>query len=391
MASVIIDATRTAIGAFGGTLKDISAPDLGAHCIRTLVERNGIAADAFDDVIMGHVLGAGVGQIPSRQALIRGGLAESTPSITINKVCASGMRSVTLCDALIRAGQGSLFMAGGFESMSNAPYADMQHRWGGRMGDGKLVDLMIHDGLWCAFEGVHMAMHGNTISKEYEISREACDEFSAKSQALAQDAMDSGRLAEEITAVEIPQRKGDPIVFDRDEQPRPGTTVEVLAKLRPVLGTELITAGNAPSVNDGGAALIVASEERAKEMGKRPLARILGEAHVAMKPYQFPVAPAFAVQKLLVEQGRSMSDIKLIECNEAFAAVAVHSARVLGLNTDIVNPQGGAVALGHPIGASGARLAGHAALQLAAGKASRAGIALCGGGGQGEALLLEAE
>ncbi|MEZ5338245.1 MAG: acetyl-CoA C-acetyltransferase [bacterium] len=391
MASVIIDATRTAIGAFGGTLKDISAPDLGAHCIRTLVERNGIAADAFDDVIMGHVLGAGVGQIPSRQALIRGGLAESTPSITINKVCASGMRSVTLCDALIRAGQGSLFMAGGFESMSNAPYADMQHRWGGRMGDGKLVDLMIHDGLWCAFEGVHMAMHGNTISKDYEISRAACDEFSARSQALAQDAMDSGRLAEEITAVEIPQRKGDPLVFERDEQPRPGTTVEVLANLRPVLGTELITAGNAPSVNDGGAALIVASEERAKEMGKRPLARILGEAHVAMKPYQFPVAPAFAVQKLLVEQGRSMSDIKLIECNEAFAAVALACGQILEWDADKVNVNGGAVAFGHPIGMSGARIIMTLAYELRR-RGGGLGVAcICSGSGQGDAVLIEVD
>ena len=391
MASVIIDATRTPIGSFGGSLKDINAPDLGAHCIRSLVERNGLAADAFDDVIMGHVLSAGVGQISSRQAALRGGLAESTPSLTINKVCASGMRSVTLADALIGAGQGRLMMTGGFESMSNAPYADFQHRWGGRMGDGKLVDLMIHDGLWCAFEGVHMAVHGDTISKEYTISREACDEFSARSQQLAADAMNSGRLAEEISPVTIPQRKGDPIVVAKDEQPRPGSTFEVLSGLRPVLGTELITAGNAPSVNDGGAALIIASEAHAKEMGKKPLARILGEAHVALKPYQFPVAPAFAVQKLLIEQGRSLSDIKLIECNEAFAAVALACGQILEWDVEKVNVNGGAVAFGHPIGMSGARIIMTLAYELRR-RGGGLGVAcICSGSGQGDAVLIEVD
>jgi acetyl-CoA C-acetyltransferase len=389
MPNVILDATRTPIGSFGGALKDIPAPELGAHVIRTLVERNGIDGAQVDNVIMGVVCPAGMGQIPSRQAAIKAGLPAAVPSETINKVCASGLRAVTLADAQIKAGEGSLMIAGGMESMSRVPYADMDRRWGARMGDSKEVDLMIHDGLWCAFEDVHMASHGEKIAKEYGLDRLSCDAFSVRSQMLARDAMESGRLAEEITPVSIPQRKGDPVVFSTDEQPRPNTTAETLAALRPVLGTELITAGNAPSVNDGAAASIVCTEERAKQLGKKPLAYILGEAHVAMQPYQFPIAPAFAIKKLLDKAGRKLEDIHLIECNEAFAAVALACGKELGWDETRVNPNGGAVAFGHPIGMSGNRIVLTLAYELRRRGGGLGIAAICSGSGQGDAVLIE--
>ncbi|MCC7478528.1 acetyl-CoA C-acetyltransferase [bacterium] len=389
MATVILDATRTAIGSFGGSLKDIPAADLGAHCIKTLVNRNGIDGATVDDVIMGMVLTAGAGQIPSRQALIRGGLPETTPSLTINKVCASGLRAVTLADLMIQGTDAELIIAGGMESMSRAPYASLGARWGLRMGNSEMTDLMIHDGLWCSFENVHMANHGQTISNEYGLSREACDEFAAMSQQRAQAAQEAGRLAEEITGFPIPQRKGEPVIFDKDEQPRPGTTAEGLAALKPVLGTQIITAGNAPSVNDGACALLLASEERAGALGAKPLAYIRGEAHVAMKPYQFPVAPAYAVEKLLDQQNISLSDIALIECNEAFAAVALACGKVLNWDLEKVNVNGGAVAFGHPIGMSGARIITTLAYELRR-RGGGLGIAcICSGSGQGDAVLIE--
>jgi acetyl-CoA C-acetyltransferase len=391
MGSVILDGTRTAIGSFGGALKDIPAPDLGAHCIRTLVERNALDPATVDDVIMGIVCPAGVGQIPSRQALIRAGLPVETPSETINKVCASGMRAITLADALIRAGDAELCLAGGMESMSRVPYASFEARWGARMGDQKLVDLMIHDGLWCAFDDKHMANHGETISKEYNLSREASDAFALRSQQLARDAMENGRLDEEITPFPIPQRKGDPLLFARDEQPRPGSTAEALAALRPVLGTSMITAGNAPSVNDGAAAAIVCSAAHAERLGKKPLARILCEAHVALQPYQFPVAPAYAVQKLLAKAGKNLDDIKLIECNEAFACVALACGSILQWDEARVNVNGGAIAYGHPIGMSGARIVLTLAYELRR-RGGGLGIAcICSGSGQGDAMLIEVQ
>jgi len=389
MSSVILDYTRTAIGSFGGALKDISAPDLGAHCISTLVQRNAIDPASVDDVIMGIVLPAGVGQIPSRQAAIKAGLPVEVPSLTVNKVCASGMRAVSLADLMIRGLEGELIVAGGMESMSRAPYAALNARWGLRMGNSELTDLMIHDGLWCAFDNKHMANHGQTISDEFGLSREACDEYAARSQQLAEAAQAAGRLAEEITPFPIPQRKGDPLMFDKDEQPRPGTTAAGLAALKPVLGTQIITAGNAPSVNDGAAALLLASEERASALGKQPLAYIRGEAHVALKPYQFPIAPAHAVLKLLDKVNLSLDQIKLIECNEAFAAVALACGKVLNWNPELVNVNGGAVAFGHPIGMSGARIIGTLAMELRR-RGGGYGIAcICSGSGQGDAVLLE--
>jgi acetyl-CoA C-acetyltransferase len=389
MASVIIDATRTPVGSFGGALKEVPAPALAAHCIRTVVERNGIDPASVDDVIMGIVVSAGVGQIPSRQAAVQAGLPVEVPSLTVNKLCASGLRSVTLADTLIGAGEASLIIAGGMESMSRVPYASFQMRGGARMGNSEMVDLMLHDGLWCAFDNVHMACHGEKVAKEYSLTREECDAYALRSQQLAGAAMAAGRLDDEITPFPVPQRKGDPIMFSKDEQPRPQTTAEGLAKLRPVLGTEMITAGNAPGVNDGGGAIVVASEERARALGKKPLAKLIGEAHVAMKPYQFPVAPAFAIKKLLDKTGRKLSDIAVIECNEAFAAVVLACGKVLGWDLDRVNPNGGAIAYGHPIGMSGARVLMTLAYELRRRGGGLGIAAICSGSGQGDAVLIE--
>jgi acetyl-CoA C-acetyltransferase len=248
---------------------------------------------------------------------------------------------------------------------------------------------MVHDGLWCAFDDVHMASHGEKIANEFGLTREECDEYAARSQKLAEEAMGAGRLSDEITPFPVPQRKGDPVPFEVDEQPRPGTTVEKLAKLRPVLGTTMITAGNAPSVNDGGAALVVCSEDKAKELGKAPLAYVRGEAHVAMQPYQFPIAPAYAIKKLLEKTGKPLSEIKVIECNEAFAAVVLACGKVLDWDLDSVNPNGGAIAFGHPIGMSGARVTMTLAYELRRRGGGLGIAAICSGSGQGDALLLE--
>jgi acetyl-CoA C-acetyltransferase len=389
MSTVILDATRTPIGSYGGALKGIHAPDLGAHCIKTLVERDNIDPATVDEVIMGMVVPAGVGQIPSRQAAIKAGLPVEVASFTVNKVCASGMYAITLADLLIRSGEAHLIVAGGMENMSRVPYANFDLRWGKRMMDSTMVDLMVHDGLWCAFDDVHMAAHGEKVAQEYNITREMCDEYAARSQNLAVAAIEAGRMKDEITPFPIPQRKGDPVIFDTDEQPRPGTTAESLSRLKPVLGTQTITAGNAPSVNDAGAALIVCSEEKAKELGKAPLAYIRGEAHVAMKPYQFPVAPAYAALKLLEKTGKSQDDIKVMEFNEAFAAVALACGQVMNWDLDKVNPNGGAIAYGHPIGMSGARITMTLAYELKRRGGGFGIAAICSGSGQGDALLLE--
>jgi len=389
MGSVILDATRTPIGSYGGSLKEIHAPELAALCIKTVVERNGIAPASVDDVIMGIVVPAGVGQIPSRQAAIRAGLPVEVPSLTVNKVCASGMRAITLADLLIRSGEAELIIAGGMENMSRVPYASFATRWGARMNNTELVDLMVHDGLWCAFDNVHMASHGEKVAREYGLTRQMCDEFAAMSQQRAGAAMAAGRLNDEITPFPIPQRKGDPVLFAKDEQPRPETTAEGLARLKPVLGTETITAGNAPSVNDGGGAVVVCTEERAKQLGKQPLAYIRGEAHVALKPYQFPIAPAFAIRKLLAKTGKQLSDIAVLEVNEAFAAVVLACGAELGWDVQHVNPNGGAIAYGHPIGMSGARITMTLAYELKRRGGGLGIAAICSGSGQGDAVLLE--
>ncbi len=387
---VILDGTRTPIGKYGGTLKDVPAVDLGAHCIRTIIERNKIDPTSVDDVIMGIVVNAGVGQIPSRQSAIRAGLPETVPSLTVHKVCASGMRAITLADTMIRAGQAKLIVAGGMESMSQVPYASFGTRWGKRMGDEKLVDLMIHDGLWCAFDNVHMGNDGDRIAKEFNLSREEQDEYACRSQNLAEAAIKEGRLAEEITPYPVPQAKGEPILFSQDEFPRFGTTVEALSKLKPAFSPDgTITAGNAPGVNDGAAAVIVTTREMAEALGIKPLARIVDYAWVAMKPYQFPIAPAYSTLKLLEKTGKKLEDIHLFEFNEAFAAVVLACGKILNWDLNKVNVNGGAIALGHPIGMSGTRITLTLAYELRR-RGGGLGIAsICSGSGQGDSILLE--
>lgn len=390
--TVILDGARTAFGKFGGALSSLTASDLGGVAIKEALTRAGIDADQVDEVIMGSVLQAGQGQIPSRQAATKAGIPWSVKTETINKVCASGMRSVTLADQLIRVGDEEIIVAGGMESMSNAPYYLSKGRFGLRMGDGQIVDGMVYDGLSCSFhpKNVHMGTYGNSTAESFELSREKQDEWSYRSHDRALKAIDNGILAEEIVSVEIPQRKGEPIVVEKDEAPRRDTSLESLAKLKPAFGSEgTITAGNAPGVNDGACAIVLTNEQKAKELGKEPLAYVLGHAEVAIEPENFPQTPGIVINKLLDKTGKDLADIDLFEINEAFAAVALVSSEIAGLDEEKVNVNGGAVALGHPIGASGARIILTLAYEL---KRRGGGIgiaAICSGGGQGDAIMIE--
>lgn len=390
--TVILDGARTAFGKFGGALSSLTASDLGGVAIKEALTRAGIDADQVDEVIMGSVLQAGQGQIPSRQAATKAGIPWSVKTETINKVCASGMRSVTLADQLIRVGDEEIIVAGGMESMSNAPYYLPKGRFGHRMGDGQIVDGMVYDGLSCSFhpKNVHMGTYGNSTAESFELSREKQDEWSYRSHDRALKAIDNGILAEEIVSVEIPQRKGEPIVVGKDEAPRRDTSLESLAKLKPAFGSEgTITAGNAPGVNDGACAIVLTNEQKAKELGKEPLAYVLGHAEVAIEPENFPQTPGIVINKLLDKTGKDLADIDLFEINEAFAAVALVSSEIAGLDEEKVNVNGGAVALGHPIGASGARIILTLAYEL---KRRGGGIgiaAICSGGGQGDAIMIE--
>lgn len=390
--TVILDGARTAFGKFGGALSSLTASDLGGIAIKEALTRAGIDAVEVDEVIMGTVLQAGQGQIPSRQAATKAGIPWSVKTETINKVCASGMRSVSLADQLIRLGDEEVIVAGGMESMSNAPYYLPKGRFGLRMGDAQMVDGMIYDGLSCSFhpKKVHMGTYGNSTAQEFELSREKQDEWSFRSHDLALKAIDNGILAEEIVAVEIPQRKGDPVIVKEDEAPRRDTSIESLAKLKPAFGSDgTITAGNAPGVNDGACAIVLTNEEKAKELGKEPLAYVIGHAEIAIEPENFPQTPGIVINKLLDRTGKKLADIDLFEINEAFAAVALVSSQIAGLDEEKVNVNGGAVALGHPIGASGARIILTLAYEL---KRRGGGIgvaAICSGGGQGDAIMIE--
>ncbi|QFF97909.1 acetyl-CoA C-acetyltransferase [Psychrobacillus glaciei] len=390
--TVILDGARTAFGKFGGALSSLTASDLGGVAIKEALSRAGVPADEVDEVIMGTVLQAGQGQIPSRQAAAKAGIPWSVKTETINKVCASGMRSVTLADQLIRLGDEEIIVAGGMESMSNAPYYLPKGRFGLRMGDAQMVDGMVYDGLSCSFhpKHVHMGTYGNTTAESFELSREKQDEWSFRSHDLALKAIDNGIFAEEIVSVEIPQRKGDPIVVNEDEAPRRDTAIESLAKLKPAFGSEgTITAGNAPGINDGACAIVLTSEAKAKELGREPLAYVLGHAEIAIEPENFPQTPGIVINKLLDKTGKSLDEIDLFEINEAFAAVALVSSQIAGLDEAKVNVNGGAVALGHPIGASGARIILTLAYEL---KRRGGGIgvaAICSGGGQGDAIMIE--
>ncbi|WP_211655035.1 acetyl-CoA C-acetyltransferase [Planococcus alpniumensis] len=388
--TVIIDGARTAFGKFGGALSSFTASDLGAAAIKEALQRAQVNPEDVQEVIMGNVLQAGQGQIPSRQAAKKAGIPYHVKSETINKVCASGLRSVTMADQIIRLGDEELIVAGGMESMSNAPYYLPKARFGLRMGDSQVVDGMVHDGLSCSFhpDKVHMGTYGNSTAETFELTRERQDEWSARSHERAIKARD--HFAEEITAMEVPQRKGDPLTVDQDEAPREGTTAEVLAKLRPAFGKDgTITAGNAPGINDGAAALVLMSEERAKKDGKTVLAHVVGHTEVAVEPHRFPETPGLVINELLKKTGKTLEEIDLFEINEAFAAVALASSKIAGIDEEKVNVNGGSVALGHPIGASGARIILTLAYEL---KRRGGGIgiaAICSGGGQGDAVMIE--
>lgn len=388
--TVIIDGARTAFGKFGGALSSLTASDLGAAAITEAMKRAQIQPEDVQEVIMGNVLQAGQGQIPSRQAAYKAGIPYNVKSETINKVCASGLRSVTLADQIIRLGDEEVIVAGGMESMSNAPYYMPKARWGLRMGDAQIIDGMVHDGLSCSFhpDRVHMGTYGNSTAEEHELTREQQDEWSARSHERALNAKDI--FAEEITRVEVKQRKGDPIKVDVDEAPREGTTAEKLGKLKPAFGKDgTITAGNAPGINDGAAALVLMSEERAQKDGKTPLAYVLSHTEVAVEPHRFPETPGLVINELLKKTGKSLEEIDLFEINEAFAAVALASSKIAGLDAEKVNVNGGSVALGHPIGASGTRIILTLAYELKR-RGGGVGIAaICSGGGQGDAIMIE--
>lgn len=387
---VIVDAVRTPIGAFGGTLASLTASHMGALVIKALLERNQLAADQVDEVILGQVLTAGVGQNPARQASIEAGLPQECPALTINKVCGSGLKAVHLAAQAIKCGDADVIIAGGQENMSASPHVLPKSRDGQRMGDWQLRDSMIVDGLWDAFNDYHMGVTAENIANKYQFSRNDQDAFAAASQQKAEQAQNDGVFADEIVTVEIPQRRGDPVVFDRDEYPKAGTTAEGLAKLRPAFDREgTVTAGNASGINDGAAALLVMSADKAAELGLEPLATIASYSSAGVDPAIMGTGPIPASKKCLEKAGWSVDDLDLIESNEAFAAQSMSVNTDLGWDTSKVNISGGAIALGHPIGASGARVLVTLLHGMKRTDAKRGLATLCIGGGQGVALAVE--
>ena len=387
--SVIVSGARTPIGKFGGGLKGQPAVALGAHAIRHALERSGVAPDQVDYVLMGQVIQAGAGQITARQAAIQAGIPKEVPAITINKVCLSGLNAIALADQLIRAGEVEVVVAGGMESMSQAPYLIPGARWGRRMGNAEIVDSMIYDGLWSTFTDKHMGDTSDEVNTELGITREEQDGWSARSHVRAAAAWDEGRFNDEVVPFEIPQGTGEPIMVARDEGIRPDTTAESLAKLKPAFhpnGT--ITAGNASQISDGGAAVIVTTRERAEALGVEPLAEIVAHGMSAERYAWLHTVPAIAMQHALKKAGKDAHDLGLVEINEAFASVALNATRMLGVDEELVNVNGGAVALGHPIGMSGARLVLTLALEMRRRGVELGGAALCVGGGQGDALII---
>lgn len=388
--AVIVSAVRLPTGKFLGTLKDIPAPALGAMVVREAVTRAGIDPATVDECIMGHVVSAGAGQAPARQAALKGGLADHVAALTINKVCGSGLKAVMLAQQGIQTGDIEIAVAGGMESMSSAPYLLPRVREGLRMGHGQVLDSMILDGLWCPFENWHMGNAGETVADAFKVTRDEQDRYSVESHHKAAAAQASGAFAAEILPVPIPQRKGDPVMFDRDESVRADTTPEALRALKPAFKKDgTVTAGNAPPVNDGAAALVVMSAERARALGVAPMARIVAQATSGLAPKMLLMTPVEATRKVLKKAGWTIGDVDLLELNEAFAVQAVAVMRELGLDPARVNVNGGAVALGHPIGASGARILTTLLHALKA-RGSKKGIAtLCLGGGNGVALAVE--
>ncbi|WP_176717356.1 acetyl-CoA C-acetyltransferase [Vulcanibacillus modesticaldus] len=389
--TVIVSGARTPFGKLGGALKSLSAADLGGIAIREAINRGNIKDDQIDEVIMGMVLQGGAGQIPSRQAARKAGLDWNVPTETINKVCASGLRSVTLGDQIIRSGDADVIVAGGMESMSNAPYALPNVRFGLKMGNGELQDLMVYDGLTCSFENVHMAVHGSNVAKEYGISRQDQDEWALRSHQRAIAAIDNGKLAEEIIPVTVKTKKAE-IIVDTDEAPRRDTDLAKLSKLPPVFAKDgTITAGNAPGINDGAGALVLMSGEKAENSGIKPLATILGHAEVGLEAPYIATAPGFAIKKLLNKTGYKLDQIDLFEINEAFASVVLTSKKIVDYDLEKVNVNGGAVALGHPIGASGARILMTLIFELRRRGGGLGIAAICSGSAQGDAILVKVD
>jgi acetyl-CoA C-acetyltransferase len=388
--AVILSGARTPVGKLLGALKDLSAVDLGVVAARAAIERAGLDPTQIDEVIMGNVVQAGNGQNPSRQVALRAGIPNSVAALTINKVCGSGLKAVMLAANGIRVGEIEIAVAGGMESMTRAPYLLANAREGYRMGNGKLIDSMIQDGLWCAFDDWHMGNTGEVVAERYGISREEQDAYALNSHRKAVAAMREGRFDAEIVPVEIKQKKGPSLFITTDEGPREDTTLEALSKLRPAFkegGT--VTAGNAPPVNDGAAALVVASSEAAARLGRKPLARIIAQATNGIEPKLVMMAPVAAIQKTLERAGWKLSDVDLIELNEAFSVQAVAITRELGLDPERLNVNGGAVALGHPIGASGARILVTLLYEMQRRAVSRGIAALCLGGGNAVAMAVE--
>jgi len=387
---VIVSAVRTAIGSFQGTLKDVPATTLGSIVIKEALARAGVAGEHVDEVIMGNVLAAGLGQNPARQAAIKAGLPHEVSALTINKVCGSGLKAVHLATQAIIAGDAEIVVAGGFENMSQAPYVLKNAREGFRMGDQKVVDTMIQDGLWCAFNDYHMGITAENLCDMYQISREEQDAFAARSQQRAEAAIAAGKFEDEIVAVEIPQRKGEPLLFNQDEFPRAGVTAESLAKLRPAFKKDgSVTAANASGINDGAAAVVVMSKEKAQELGIQPMAIITANASAGVDPAIMGTGPVKAVQKALTKAEITLNDIDLIEANEAFAAQSIAVDREISFNHDKLNVNGGAIALGHPIGASGARILVTLLHEMEKRDVKTGLATLCIGGGQGVATVVK--
>jgi acetyl-CoA C-acetyltransferase len=388
--AVIVSAVRLPTGKFLGTLKDFPAPELGALVVREAVRRAGIDPASVDECIMGNVVPAGVGQAPARQAALKGGLADHVAALTINKVCGSGLKAVMLAQQGILTGDIEIAVAGGMESMSNCPYLLPRVREGLRMGNSTVVDSMINDGLWCPFENWHMGHAGETVADAYKVTRDQQDTYAAESHRRAAAAQAAGKFTDELLPVSIPQKKGNPLVFDKDESVRADTTVETLRSLKPAFKKDgSVTAGNAPPVNDGAAALVVMSAEKAAALGLKPMARIIAQATSGLQPKLLLMTPVEATRKVLKKASWTLGDVDLFELNEAFAVQAVAVANELGLSLEKVNVNGGAVALGHPIGASGARVL-TTLLYALKDRGGKRGIAtLCLGGGNGVALAVE--
>jgi acetyl-CoA C-acetyltransferase len=387
--SFLVAGARTPIGRFRGGLAPLRAVDLGAVAIRAALERARIAPDLVEYTIMGHVIQAGQGQITSRQAAVAGGIPKEIPALTVNKVCLSGTSAIATADQMIRAGDLDVAVAGGMESMTNAPYVAPSMRDGARLGDAPLIDAMIHDGLWCAFDDRHMGSGTDAMNAEYGVTREEQDAWAARSHARAARAWEAGRLEEEVVPVDAPQRRGDPVVVARDEGIRADTTADALSKLPPAFTPDgTVTAGNASQISDGACAVVVASASAVERLSLEPIAEIVAYGMSADRFASLHTVPAIAMERALKKAGLATNDLDLVEINEAFAGVASYASKLLDLDEEIVNVNGGAVALGHPIGASGARIVLTLALEMRRRGVDLGGAAICGGGGQGDALVL---